>query len=224
MLMCICQTCDVTAAKATRHHVDTAKPVYTIPHTLYNYRLKTTVVFYFSDTMRILALVDGSDNALNVVQTAIRTFSNTKDARLTLVQVAHYGEATYAQDDKGLLKQELGRRYGALAFGSDMAIDCHAEFTGKDVRERLVEVTKELKGDVLVVGESSRHGLGRMLTGDTCEYILKHVAVPVLFVPQASAPSAMQQQQHQHTTTGSKMHAKDMPAEVVTTAATTRRR
>lgn len=46
--------------------------------------------------------------------------------------------------------------------------------------EEIINIAKEWKADMIVMGTHGRSGLSRILTGSIAEYVIKHAEIPVL--------------------------------------------
>lgn len=51
---------------------------------------------------------------------------------------------------------------------------------GGDINRQIIQVARERKCDLLVIGTHGRNGLGRLLLGGTAVYVLRHLPCPVL--------------------------------------------
>lgn len=49
--------------------------------------------------------------------------------------------------------------------------------------QEIVNIARQWDADLIVMGTHGRSGLGRMLTGSTAEYVIRHATVPVLVTP-----------------------------------------
>jgi nucleotide-binding universal stress UspA family protein len=47
----------------------------------------------------------------------------------------------------------------------------------------IINISREWKADLIVMGTHSRSGLERMLTGSLAEYVIRHATIPVLITP-----------------------------------------
>jgi nucleotide-binding universal stress UspA family protein len=49
--------------------------------------------------------------------------------------------------------------------------------------QEIINIAKEWKADLIVMGTHGRSGLSRMMTGSTAEYVIRHSEIPVMVTP-----------------------------------------
>jgi len=63
-------------------------------------------------------------------------------------------------------------------------VDKVERFTPEGVPEQeIINIAKEWPADMIVMGTHGRTAIGRLLTGSTAEYVIRHASVPVLVTP-----------------------------------------
>jgi len=76
--------------------------------------------------------------------------------------------------------EETIRQYTDLYDG----IDSIYRFTPQgDPKTEIINIAREWKADMIVMGTHGRSGLTKLLEGSVAEYVLKHAEVPVLVTP-----------------------------------------
>ncbi|MFT4019809.1 MAG: universal stress protein [Agriterribacter sp.] len=58
------------------------------------------------------------------------------------------------------------------------------QFTPEGLPEHeIINIAKEWKADMIVMGSHGRSGIEKILTGSTTEYVIRHATIPVLVSP-----------------------------------------
>jgi nucleotide-binding universal stress UspA family protein len=149
---------------------------------------------------RIIACVDFSENAANVVRSAM-DIADSNDAELDCVHVfrgsmgspVSYGGILQVVPDSGVetpqgLKNHLRQFLKPLFAGSHLTPTSHV-LGGASIRERIFEHARETKADLVVLGTHGEAGLHTLLMGTTAESLVTHAPCAVLGVKPASVAS-----------------------------------
>lgn len=145
----------------------------------------------------ILAPVDGSECSLVALDTAA-AFAREQRARLTICTVVDpakaaamaFGETTMAAACLDALDDE-GKSLLASAAERVRAV-CPAETTlleGPTV-EAIIESSRTLDADLIVIGSHGRSGLPRLFIGSVAEGVIRNALIPVMVVRQVPVTRA----------------------------------
>jgi nucleotide-binding universal stress UspA family protein len=49
--------------------------------------------------------------------------------------------------------------------------------------EEIINIARQWEADLIVMGTHGRSAIGRILSGSTAEYVIRHATIPVLITP-----------------------------------------
>jgi nucleotide-binding universal stress UspA family protein len=138
----------------------------------------------------ILVPVDGSDSSINAGRLAIRLASRDK-ARLTFFYVVDRSVAERiaisSKKDPRLVEAELAAsgdrcltRLSRQA--KERGLDAEMTIRRGEPHREIEDLTRELKADLIVIGQIGRYGLQRVLIGSVTERVIEGTECPVLVV------------------------------------------
>jgi len=140
---------------------------------------------------RIMVAVDGSDTAERGLQEAIRLAKDQK-ARLA---IAHVIDIVVVNGEEGFSETVIDtmREYArdtldkARKAAQDAGVEADAQSpeivtSGYRVADKIVELAREWKADLLVIGTHGRRGFSRMLLGSVAEGVVRMAPCPLLLV------------------------------------------
>nr|HID58254.1 universal stress protein [Desulfobacterales bacterium] len=126
---------------------------------------------------RILVATDGSEFSDEALRQAV-SLAKKNNARLTAVSVAYTARPWVLKDairqeaEKALLRaKELAEQEGVVL---RTRIEEGYPF------EKIIEVAKELKSDLIVMGSHGHTGIGKILIGSVTERVIGGAPCPVL--------------------------------------------
>jgi nucleotide-binding universal stress UspA family protein len=142
---------------------------------------------------RILVAIDGSDTSMAALQEAIQ-LAKSLQANLTVINIVDVA-AIYMlniaidYDNYRKLVNEEGE--AILEKAKQLADNQHIQITTQlieildipsKISEKMIETTKALKSDLLVLGTHGRRGFNRLLLGSVAEETIRLADIPVLLV------------------------------------------
>lgn len=140
---------------------------------------------------RIMVAVDGSDTAERGLQEAIRLAKDQK-ARLAITHVIDIvvvnGEEGFSETVMDTMRDYARdtldkARKAAMDAGIDAEVQAPEIVTsGYRVADKIVELARDWKADLLVIGTHGRRGFSRMLLGSVAEGVVRLAPCPLLLV------------------------------------------
>ncbi len=140
---------------------------------------------------RIMVAVDGSDTAERGLQEAIKLARDQK-ARLA---IAHVIDIVVVNGEEGFSETVMDtmRDYArdtldkARKAATDAGVDADVQApeivtSGYRVADKIVELARDWKADLLVIGTHGRRGFSRMLLGSVAEGVVRLAPCPLLLV------------------------------------------
>jgi nucleotide-binding universal stress UspA family protein len=147
---------------------------------------------------RIMVAVDGSDTAERGLQEALALARDQK-ARLAIAHVidivvvngAEDFSETYMDNLRDFARETLEKaRKSAQAAGIEAEVQSPEIVTsGYHVADKIAELARDWKADLLVVGTHGRRGVSRLLLGSVAERIVRMAPCALLLVRGPSAES-----------------------------------
>lgn len=134
---------------------------------------------------RILVPIDGSDQAKKAFEEAVH-FALTQNSELTILTVV----ADYLRYDFGELNlrskyqnstayEELLRQYQLFAQQAGVK-EVSLKIKQGDPRKEILNVAKEEKSDLIIMGSTGKGMIDRLLIGSVSEFIMNHSSCDVL--------------------------------------------
>lgn len=138
---------------------------------------------------RILVAIDSSSYSMKAARTAFSLAHKLK-ATVGLIYVVDRTREVVSADlgitdrqSETVLLNEAEKtidQYSRLYNG----IENIERFTPTGLPEdEIINIAREWKADVIVMGTHGRSGFRKMLTGSVAEYVIRHATVPVLITP-----------------------------------------
>jgi nucleotide-binding universal stress UspA family protein len=124
---------------------------------------------------------DRSGNALPLACALARDYA----ARLVVLHVAQptplvYGEGFVVPDPDETVREERERLQNLLVPVSGIPVE--KRFVEGDPADRVLDVAREIRADLIVMGTHGRTGLKRLLMGSVAEQVVRKAVCPVLTV------------------------------------------
>lgn len=146
---------------------------------------------------KILVPVDGSEPSDAAVAFAVR-LARDQNAKVIFVHVCEYakiaamvGGPTVGVDPAYALEAERETGEAALQSATDRAkngaVECERVIEEGPCVDTILEVARDHKADVIVIGSHGRGGIARALLGSVAEGVLRHTRIPVLVTRAATA-------------------------------------
>lgn len=134
---------------------------------------------------KILVPIDGSDQAKKAFEEAVH-FALTQNSELTILTVV----ADYLRYDFGELNlrskyqnstayEELLRQYQLFAQQAGIK-EVSLKIKQGDPRKEILNVAKEEKSDLIIMGSTGKGMIDRLLIGSVSEFIMNHSSCDVL--------------------------------------------
>ncbi|AMB93131.1 universal stress protein [Aerococcus christensenii] len=134
---------------------------------------------------KILVPIDGSDQAKKAFEEAVH-FALTQNSELTILTVV----ADYLRYDFGELNlrskyqnstayEELLRQYQLFAQQAGVK-EVSLKIKQGDPRKEILNVAKEEKSDLIIMGSTGKGMIDRLLIGSVSEFIMNHSSCDVL--------------------------------------------
>jgi nucleotide-binding universal stress UspA family protein len=139
---------------------------------------------------KILIAVDGSKCSMNAAKKGVDLASQLSASVILLYVIDIAGLLGYsaisATIDPDLLKTfhdeaEKVVKEIATKNPSDMVSTLTIE---GDPQQQIVNVAKDKKADIIIMGTHGRTGLKHMIMGSVAEDVIKHSEIPVLIIPE----------------------------------------
>lgn len=132
--------------------------------------------------MKIMVCHDGSDNAQQALEEAVRIFKpNNPEIILTTVVE---GPADASSVNEEIFQKMVQERHDFLKRTSDWiaehGLDVDAIMAVGDARAMLLETITKKKPDIVVIGKRGQGVLKEMVLGSVSAYLIRHVKCPVL--------------------------------------------
>ncbi len=139
---------------------------------------------------RFLVATDGSEYSAGAVHEAI-DMAKKCGARVHAIAVVA-GDAEIESMGGQLLKKELDAAQAQLetvkAQAEAAGIACETRVVhGSDVHQEVVNAAERMQADLIIMGRRGRHGLARLMVGDTTVKVIGHAGCSVLVVPRSAA-------------------------------------
>ena len=134
---------------------------------------------------KVLVPIDGSDQAKKAFEEAVH-FALTQNSELTILTVV----ADYLRYDFGELNlrskyqnstayEELLRQYQLFAQQAGVK-EVSLKIKQGDPRKEILNVAKEEKSDLIIMGSTGKGMIDRLLIGSVSEFIMNHSSCDVL--------------------------------------------
>jgi len=139
---------------------------------------------------RFLVATDGSEYSAGAVREAL-SMARKCGARVHVVSVVA-SDAELETMGKQLLKKEFDTAQSHLesvraqAAADGVACETHL-IHGSDLHQEIVNEAERTQADLIIMGRRGRHGLARLMVGDTTVKVIGHARCSVLVVPRAAA-------------------------------------
>lgn len=138
---------------------------------------------------RILIAVDDSTYAMKAAKTGFALAHNIK-ASVGLLYVINLSKEVInadlgitPQESQSVLLEEAERTI-AQYVNLYNSVNEILRFTPTGVpEEEIINIAKQWPADLIVMGTHGRSAIGRILSGSTAEYVVRHATVPVLLTP-----------------------------------------
>lgn len=139
----------------------------------------------------VLLATDGSEYSAGAERIAISLCANHRGHLHILAAIPRpggsgwmggqpYKDATASSEENLIRIQEIAKESG---------VDCTTHIrSGEDPYEVIVEASKELVADVVVMGRRGRRGLARIMLGDATAKVIGYAPCSVLVVPEDAQP------------------------------------
>ena len=138
---------------------------------------------------RILLAVDLNEKDDSVVSEKAITLAKSTGAEISLIHVVepifNYGippgselkVSEWEQELEATAKEQLKKT------GKKLSVATERQYLGVgQIRQQILNTADKIKADMIVVGTHSRHGLNKLIMGDTAEDMLQSAKCDVLAV------------------------------------------
>ena len=141
---------------------------------------------------RFLVATDSSEYSAGAVREAIN-MAQKCGARVHVISIVA-SDAEIESMGQSLLKKELDTAQAHLetvkAQAEASGIACETRLVhGSNVHQEVVNEAERMQADLVIMGRRGRHGLARLMVGDTTVKVIGHSPCGVLVVPRAAALS-----------------------------------
>lgn len=132
--------------------------------------------------MKIMVCHDGSENAQQALDEALRIFK-PNNPEIILVTVVE-GPADASSVNEELTEKMVQERHDFLKKTSDMVarrgFDVDAIMAVGDARAMILETVNQKNPDIVVIGKRGTGVIKEMVLGSVSAYLVRHVKCPVL--------------------------------------------
>jgi nucleotide-binding universal stress UspA family protein len=147
----------------------------------------------------VLVATDGTDDSDGAVDAAIDLAHDT-GARLLVLSVVPEGSSEESEGQSGTegssrrsssrdedgqndeIAQAAARANGVVDHAIEWGLDAAPIIWEGDPAEAILAAAESENADVIVIGTSSRSGVGRMLMGSISDHVVRNASVPVMVV------------------------------------------
>ncbi|MEO6537474.1 MAG: universal stress protein, partial [Ferruginibacter sp.] len=103
------------------------------------------------------------------------------------------GYESFIANNTAMLAEELNNEAGKFLKASAKHLGgtrITTQVLEGNAADAILECADKEKVDLLVLGSHSHSGIYKLLIGDVAEKVLKHTSIPLLIIPNKSAPEA----------------------------------
>jgi nucleotide-binding universal stress UspA family protein len=138
---------------------------------------------------KILAPVDGSENAEKTLQPAVLLARKT-DAKMTLLYVQESGLFNL----RSKVAKKIGVRILSNATNQVEGIELDKKLESGDPAKTIIQTANKGDYDIIVIGSRGLGGIGRFLLGSVSDHVIHYANRSVLIIPNAMAKRARKEE------------------------------